>query len=63
MPDKLPGVVGSKDEGQYTELLLDGHTTPQEILSTLINKGVIIDRFEVSTPSLNEIFIQVVKEE
>jgi len=63
LPDKLPGVIGSKDEGRYVELLLDGHTPPQEVLSTLINKGVIVDQFEVSTPSLNEIFIQVVKEE
>lgn len=63
LPDKLPGVVGSKDHGKYTELLLDGHTLPQEILSALINQGVIVDRFEVSTPSLNEIFIQVVKED
>jgi len=63
LPDKLPGVVGSKDHGKYIELLLDGHTLPQEILSVLINQGVIVDRFEVSTPSLNEIFIQVVKED
>jgi ABC-2 type transport system ATP-binding protein len=41
---------------------LDGRVSPQEILSALINKGVKVDRFEVSTPSLNEIFIQVVKE-
>ena len=63
LPDKLPGIIGSKSEGKYMELLLDGHTLPQEVLSTLINQGVIVDRFEVSTPSLNEIFIQVVKEE
>jgi len=62
LPDKLPGVVGRKDEGKYLELLLDGHTPPQEVLSTLISNGVIVDRFEVSTPSLNEIFIQVVQE-
>jgi len=63
LPDKLPGVIGSKDEGQHVELLLDGHTPPQEVLSALINEGVIVEQFEVSTPSLNEIFIQVVKEE
>jgi len=63
LPDKLPGVIESKDKGKYMELLLDGHTLPQEVLSALINKGVIVDQFEVSTPSLNEIFIQVVKEE
>jgi len=63
LPDKLRGVIGSKDHGKYLELFLDGHTSPQQVLSTLINKGVTVDRFEVSTPSLNEIFIQVVKEE
>jgi ABC-2 type transport system ATP-binding protein len=62
LPDGLPGVVGSKAHGKYTEIFLDGRVSPQEILSALINKGVKVDRFEVSTPSLNEIFIQVVKE-
>ena len=63
LPDKLSGVIESKDKGKYMELLLDGHTPPQEVLSALVSKGVIVDQFEVSTPSLNEIFIQVVKEE
>ncbi len=63
LPDKLAGIISTKDEGEYLELLLDSDTTPQQVLSTLINRGVIIDRFEVSTRSLNELFIQVVKEE
>ncbi len=63
LPDGLPGVIGSKSHGKYTELFLDGSTSPQDILSILINKGVRVDRFEVSTPSLAEIFIQVAKEE
>ena len=62
LPDNLPGVVGSKSHGKYMEIFLDGRISPQEILSALVNKGVKVDRFEVSTPSLNEIFIQVVKE-
>ena len=57
----IEGVSGSKDHGKYIELFLDGQTTSQQILNQLIAKGVRIDRFEVSTPSLNEIFIQVVK--
>jgi len=61
LPDKIPGVVGNKDHGKYMELFLDGKTLPQEVLGTLINEGAKIDRFEVSTPSLAEIFIQVVK--
>jgi ABC-2 type transport system ATP-binding protein len=58
----IEGVTGSKDHGKYIELFLDGQTTSQQILNKLISKGVRIDRFEVSTPSLNEIFIQVVKQ-
>jgi len=62
LPEGLPGVMGNKQHLKYMELFLDGRTSPQNVLSALINKGVKVDRFEVSTPSLNEIFIQVVKE-
>jgi len=62
LPEGLPGMVGSKSHLKYIELFLDGRTSPQEVLSALISKGVTVGRFEVSTPSLNEIFIQVVKE-
>jgi ABC-2 type transport system ATP-binding protein len=60
-PGELEGAVGSKGYGSRTELFLDGNTTPQRVLEQLVGKGVRIDRFEVSTPSLSEIFIQVVK--
>jgi ABC-2 type transport system ATP-binding protein len=59
---KIEGVSGRKDHGKYIELFLDGQTTSQQVLNQLIAKSVRIDRFEVSTPSLNEIFIQVVKQ-
>jgi len=62
LPEELPGVIGSKNHGKYVELFLDGKTSPSEILAALVNSGTTVDRFEVSTPSLNEIFIQVVKE-
>ncbi len=58
----LTGVSGQKDHGKYIELFLDGRAKPQDILDQLIAKHMRIDRFEVSTPSLNEIFIQVVKQ-
>lgn len=60
-PDDLPGVIGSKNQGKYVELFLDGQVLPQEVLAALVSQGITVDRFEVSTPSLNEIFIQVVK--
>jgi len=61
--DGLAGLTGRKNHGKYIELFLDGHTSPQEILHRLLERGITVHRFEVSTPSLNEIFIQVVKEE
>jgi len=58
---EIEGVVGKKDHGEYVELFLDGETPPQKILGQLVNHGVEINQFEVSTPSLNEIFLQVVE--
>ena len=55
----LNGVVNIQREGRYTELLLDSKTTPQQILDQLVTKNIIINRFEVATPSLNQIFLQV----
>jgi ABC-2 type transport system ATP-binding protein len=60
---ELAGVTGKEEHGKYVELFLDGDTSPQQLLNQLIAQGVGVDRFEVSTPSLNEIFIQAVKGE
>ena len=62
LPEGLPGVVGSKDHVKYVELYLDGRASAQEVLRALLERGVTVNRFEVSTPSLNEVFIQVVRE-
>jgi len=43
----------------YVELVLDGNTTPKQVLERLVSTGIIINRFEVATPSLNEIFLEV----
>ncbi len=58
---EIEGVVGKKAHGDYVELFLDGETPPQKILEQLASHGVSVNRFEVSTPSLNEIFLQVVE--
>ena len=62
IPDGLPGVIGHRERGGLTELLLDGKTTPSEVLAALVSSGTTVERFEVATPSLNEIFIRVVQE-
>ena len=59
--DGIDGVTGSKNHGKYVELFLDGHTSPQDVLSRMVSRNMEISRFEVSTPALNEIFIQVVQ--
>jgi ABC-2 type transport system ATP-binding protein len=58
---EIEGVVGKKDNGKYVELFLDEEPQPQKILEQLVSRGVSVNRFEVSTPSLNEIFLQVVE--
>jgi len=60
---QIDGVVGRKEHGRYVELFLDGETPPQKILSELVERKLRVDRFEVSTPSLNEVFLQVVGKE
>jgi len=57
---EIPGVTGRRTNKGYTELMLDGKTTPQQVLAHLISRGMVINRFEVATPSLNEIFLKEV---
>jgi len=58
--DGLEGVASSKSHRCYTELFLDDNTSAQQVLKQLVNRKGDLHRFEVSTPSLNEIFLQVV---
>jgi len=55
---EVPGVTQRRQHKGYIELILDGKTTPQKLLERLVSQGIVINRFEVATPSLNEIFLQ-----
>jgi ABC-2 type transport system ATP-binding protein len=57
---EIPGVVEKHPSRDYIELVLDGKTTPQQVLETLVARGVVVNRFEIATPPLNEIFLEVV---
>ena len=57
---EVPGATGRRTHKSYTELMLDGRTTPQQVLAHLMGRGTVINRFEVATPSLNEIFLKEV---
>jgi ABC-2 type transport system ATP-binding protein len=54
------GVTEKRTHKGYVELVLDGNTAPQQVLERLVSRGIVINRFEVATPPLNEIFLKVV---
>ena len=56
---QLTGVRNKKSNGQTTELFLNTGTTPQQVLEQMVSKKIKVNRFEISTPSLNDIFIRV----
>ncbi|MFC2095827.1 ABC transporter ATP-binding protein [Candidatus Bipolaricaulota bacterium] len=56
----VAGVTERRVHKDHTELVLDIASTPQQALEQLVKAGVQIERFEVSTPSLHEIFLQTV---
>jgi ABC-2 type transport system ATP-binding protein len=56
----LAGVSEVRQNRGCTELVLDRDTTPQQVLQQLVIQGTEVRRFEVATPSLNEIFLMVV---
>jgi len=58
---QIDGVVSTKNHGTHQELLLDGKTSPQQVLASLVNRNITVNRFEVATPALSEIFIEVVR--
>jgi len=56
---QIPGVVDKHVHKGYVELVLDRSITPKQVLDSLVSSGVTINRFEVATPALNEIFLEV----
>ena len=57
---EIPGVIERKEQNGYIELTLMDDTTPQSILDLFFSRGLIINKFEVIIPSLNEIFLNLV---
>ena len=58
-PGDLPGVIDKKSDNGSIELVLAPDTTPQIILDQIRKRGITINRFEIKTPTLNEIFINI----
>jgi ABC-2 type transport system ATP-binding protein len=59
----LPGVLESRQENGVWRLSLDADTTVQQILRALaVRDGIAVERFEIAAPSLEDIFVAVVRD-
>ena len=66
VPGELPhltGVALIQPQNGVTLLTLEKETTPFHILQQLVSQQVVVEQFEVAVPTLDEIFIRVVKDE
>ena len=63
LPKSIEGVVEIIPNDQGALLKLDHSTSPNAILKELIQKNIILDEFHIALPSLDDIFIKVVKEQ
>ena len=61
LPVSIPGVESIENNNSSFHLRLLPDTTPQSILKYLVGNDVNLEQFEIAMPSLDEIFIQVVK--
>ena len=64
-PDRvtdLPGVAELRDEDGAHYAVLDEGVAPEAVLRELVQRGVRIDRFERALASLDDVFIQAVRE-
>jgi ABC-2 type transport system ATP-binding protein len=55
----VPGVIEKRSRQDVMELVLAPDATPQMVLDRLRESGVIINRFEITTPSLHNIFLHL----
>ena len=62
LPEGLAGVQRVEQHNHTYELILEQDVPPQAILRQLVDAGVTVQRFEVATPPLEEIFISAVEE-
>jgi ABC-2 type transport system ATP-binding protein len=58
----VPGIVERRPGRDAVELVLEPDTTPQLVLDRLREQGAIINRFEITTPTLHDIFVRLAGE-
>jgi ABC-2 type transport system ATP-binding protein len=59
---RLSSVETMVQHNSATKLILKQGSTPQDVLRALVAQDVAIEKFEIALPTLDEIFIKVVKE-
>ena len=63
LPENLPGVKEVKKINGGSRLVLDESADPKGLLKMLVEKDLTLEQFEVALPTLDEIFIKVVKDQ
>ena len=63
LPENIPGVDQVTNENGGYLLHLTPGKTPQDVLQTLVAKNLNITKFEIAIPTLDEIFIEVVRDQ
>ena len=64
--ERLPsmeGVLNVESHNSTSRLTLSPDVSPPDILHQLIEDNILIERYEIAIPTLDEIFIQVIKEQ
>jgi ABC-2 type transport system ATP-binding protein len=59
---KIASVESVVSHNSATKLILKEGSNPQDVLADLVARDVAVDKFEVAIPTLDEIFINVVKQ-
>jgi ABC-2 type transport system ATP-binding protein len=63
IPVDLPGVLDLTSHNSATRLTLSPGFSPQDLLRNLVDLNIPLEQFEIAVPTLDEIFIRVVKGE
>lgn len=62
LPDSLDGIAKITDYGQLQELRMHPGTDPQDVLKKIISRTPL-SKFEITSPSLQDIFIRIARPE
>ncbi|MBI2917182.1 MAG: ATP-binding cassette domain-containing protein [Chloroflexi bacterium] len=60
-PENVDGVARWEDRGDHRQYFMNDGADPQRLLAQLLASRARVERFELAMPSLEEVFIQVVR--